>query len=146
MVGITIRKPVRDDVEKLAELAGQLGYPSTATEMTRRLARIRDDARHVVLVAADGDNNPVGWIHGRVVDQVESNPFVEIAGMVVAEEHRSIGIGARLLNKVEDWARSTGVARIRVRSNVKRKRAHAFYVQAGYEQTKKSMVFEKAVQ
>lgn len=113
--------------------------------MTRRLERIRKEAGHVVLVAADENDVAVGWIHGRVVHWLEADPFVDIGGMVVADTSRGQGVGERLLDEVECWARSHGYTHIRVRSNVVRERAHGFYLRLGYEKVKTSYVFEKTL-
>ena len=54
-------------------------------------------------------------------------------------------IGQQLCQAVEQWAMQTGIARVRVRSQLKRTDAHRFYLRDGYKQVKVSAVFEKQV-
>ena len=56
----------------------------------------------------------VGWIHVAIIQSLESNPFVEICGLVVAESHRGMGIGTQLVATAESWAREHGYNHIRV--------------------------------
>lgn len=129
----------------MAELCRELGYPSSGVAVAARLARFAGQEDHVVVVAADDAGEPVGWIHAFVAHRVESDPFVELGGMVVAEVHRGQGIGKRLLHEVEEWAKARQVKTIRVRSNVVRERAHRFYIRAGYRSSKTSHVFQKSL-
>ena len=69
--------------------------------------------------------------------------MAEIGGLVVDAGHRSAGIGRALVEAAESWARSEGYAGMRVRSNVIRKRAHAFYERLGYRCTKTQGHFVK---
>lgn len=140
-----LRPPRPDDEAALAELSEQLGYPSGVTQIRARLADIlaRDDQQ--VLVAEDAEGRPIGWIHTLVSYRLESDAFAEIAGLVVAEDRRSHGIGQALLEAAEAWARERGMRRMRVRSNALRERAHGFYVRRGYALHKTSRVFDKAL-
>jgi GNAT superfamily N-acetyltransferase len=76
---------------------------------------------------------------------IEEVPFAELAGLVVGDSARSRGIGALLLRAAEDWARNRGFARLRVRSNVVRERAHRFYLREGYIERKRQVVFDKTL-
>lgn len=67
----------------------------------------------------------------------------EILSVVVDSQVRSQGVGSALVKACEEWARGRGFSRIRVRSNAKRERAHAFYIREGYTQEKQQAVFEK---
>ncbi len=77
--------------------------------------------------------------------QLEEPPFAELAGLVVADSARGIGIGAALLAAAEAWARAAGFALMRVRSNVVRERAHRFYEREGYCRVKAQAVFHKSI-
>lgn len=139
----TVRDARPEDTEALARLSGEFGYPSTASDVARRLPQVlgKDDQR--VLVATDEGDRPIGWIHVYVAYRIESDPFAEIGGMVVTEVRRSAGIGADLLARAEQWATQRGLRHLRVRSNVIREDAHRFYRRAGYTSTKTSAVFVK---
>jgi GNAT superfamily N-acetyltransferase len=142
---IAIRPAADDDVVALASLSTQLGYPSDANAIRERLRRVRDLEIGQVFVAVGAASRVVGWMH--VVERftLEDEPFVEIAGLIVDETARSAGVGAALLRAAESWAREQGHARLRVRSNVIRHRAHEFYVREGYAEKKRQVVFEKSL-
>lgn len=145
---LTVRPAAAGDAEALARLSGQLGYPSSREQVHRRLAEIlRHSEEHAVFVAEihrDGEEPRIaGWIHAAVTRTVESEPSVEIGGLVVEESLRGCGIGERLLAEAERWTRGLGLAAVIVRSNVIRERAHAFYQQLGYRVVKSQRVFRK---
>ena len=127
-----------DDLPLITSLAGELGYPASAEEMVPRLTALLATPETDAVFVTDA-----GWIHVALVKSLESAPFAEIRGLVVAETRRGRGLGAELVAAAEEWARTRGVARIRVRSNVKRERTHAFYERLGYDTTKSQKVFDK---
>jgi GNAT superfamily N-acetyltransferase len=134
-----IREARASDAPELAELTTQLGYPSTAEEILRRL----DGVTGLLAVATDDDDRAVGWIHLVERRTLSNDPFAEIVGLVVDEAHRGRGIGEQLVYHVESWARERGLGVIRVRSNVTRERTHAFYERLGYARVKTSYQFVK---
>lgn len=139
-----LRQAHLDDAAELAALCTELGYPSTAAHVGTRLPALLSSADHLVLVATDAaDSRPVGWIHAMIRRELVSDPFAEIAGLVVSEPHRNAAIGLQLLRAAEEWALDSGIHSIRVRSNVVRERAHRFYLRAGYELAKTSHLFVK---
>jgi len=131
-----------DDVESVAELSTELGYPSTASQIAHRFERLAAANGEYVLVAED-DGGVIGWTHVRAIASLESDPHAEVWGLVVSEAARSRGVGTALLAECERWARSCGFASIRLRSNVIRTRAHRLYQRLGYRVVKKQKVFEK---
>lgn len=141
---LTIRTPEPADYARLAELAGELGYPSTAEDIARRLARLADiSPQHTVFVAQRAGEPIAGWICMAVQGTIESDAHAEITGFVVGSEFRSQGVGEQLLARAEAWARARGVTSVRLRSNVIRDRAHAFYLREGYENYKTQKAFRK---
>ncbi len=138
--GGAIRAAAPADAEALAALSGQLGYPTTAGEVRERLAAIAARGDGVVLVA-ELDGVVVGWLHVLGAHLLESPDYAEIGGLVVAEEARGQGLGWRLMDAAERWARAMGYAEVHVRSNVVREAAHRFYEGLGYRRVKQQMVF-----
>jgi len=139
---VTIRRPLPGDDDALARLASQLGYPSTAADMARRLARLRGEDGAAVLVA-EREGVVRGWIHVFGVHSVESDAFAEIGGLVVDESARGHGTGAALVAAAEEWALRAGYPALRVRSNVVRAAAHRFYERRGFARLKTQAVFGK---
>lgn len=130
-----IRPAAAADAEAIAELLGQLGYPTTAREVTGRLGALRDIQRDIVLVA-ESDGVVAGVVTGHVFHSIHSTPLVAwLTTLVVREGSQHSGIGRQLAAAVEDWARSRGAIRIAVTSGKHRDGAHAFYERIGYERT-----------
>jgi GNAT superfamily N-acetyltransferase len=139
---LLIRRAKPTDVARLAELAGELGYPTTTAEMKVRLRRVKPAALHAIFVAEDS-GEVVGWIHVGVSFLLEVPLRAEINGLIVSAATRSRGTGARLLEAAEAWARKKKCEGMSVRSNVIRERAHAFYERNGYEHYKTQKSFRK---
>ena len=140
---LKIRRAKTADAPQLAELATQLGYPSTAAQLSQRLRRISPASQNAVFVAEAKGAGVVGWLHVSKQALLESDIRAEVNGLVVKEGHRSLGAGARLIAAAEDWARKHGCRSMSVRSNVIRERAHKFYERNGYQHYKTQKSFRK---
>lgn len=135
-----MRRPLNEDVRyraarpedapSIAELMMQLGYDVPADVVRERIYSLH--STHEVLVAIL-DSCVVGWLAVSLQDAFVTGRDVLIEGFVIAEQHRSRGIGATLLSMADDWCRQQGCGAIRVQTNVRRERAHRFYERNGYE-------------
>jgi len=140
---VTLRPARPDDLPALAPLCGQLGYPATVEQLAPRLAALLAvPDTHLLLVAENG-HGLCGWLHGYVRPLLESEPALEIGGLVVAECARGQGIGAMLLTAAEDWARQQGLALVTLRSQEHRSDAHRFYQRQGYQLAKRQLCLRK---
>lgn len=142
---ITIRTAQAKDAPRLAALSGQLAYTATPDEILRRLPRLARDHEHVVFVAEDCSGTVIAWTHAFVCHLLEADPQTEVSVLVVDEARRGNGVGRLLMERVEQWARQKNCWAVRVRSNVTRERAHAFYGRLGYETVKTQRVFRKTL-
>jgi GNAT superfamily N-acetyltransferase len=140
---IGIRKARLSDAGIIAELSGQLGYPTTEKDMAGRLAMLLSRPHGVVLVAETPAHEVLGWLHVSVTPLLEVPLRAEVNGLIVREGERSLGAGTKLLEAAEDWARSKRCTSMSVRSSVIRDRAHAFYLRNGYEHYKTQKAFRK---
>ena len=127
----------------MAELAGQLGYPLAVDELAARLPAVGASDADIVLVAVDERDLAAGWIHVEIKRTLLAPLSAQVMGLVVDEGARSRGIGARLLEQGEAWARGRGCSLILVGTRVTRERAHRFYRRQGYDLLKTSHFFEK---
>ncbi len=142
---LRVRPATKSDAASIAKLAGELGYPSTADEIARRMSSLELASQHGVFVAATSPEEVIGWAHVSVNHLIESEMRAELNGLVVGEGHRSLGAGAQLLQEAERWARERGCHTLNVRSNVMRSRAHHFYEKMGYENYKTQKAFRKVL-
>jgi N-acetylglutamate synthase-like GNAT family acetyltransferase len=142
---VSIRRAQPSDARRIAELSGQLGYPTTAKQMAKRLEAVLKDRDAACFLAETKEQGVVGWVHLSFTPLVEVQKRAEVNGLVVEEATRSQGAGALLLEAGERWARKQGCKGVSVRSNVIRKRAHAFYLRHGYEHYKTQKAFRKTL-
>jgi GNAT superfamily N-acetyltransferase len=134
---------ISDKIE-LVRLSVQLGYPVTEGEMENRLQRLLSDPNNAVFVFDSIDGRLAGWVHvfGKLLLELE---YAEIGGLVVDSDFRRQGIGEKLMNICEDWAKENGYHEIRLRSGGQRNDAHAFYERIRYENTNWQQVFKKNI-
>jgi N-acetylglutamate synthase-like GNAT family acetyltransferase len=138
-----IRKAVLSDCDAVAQLSGELGYPSNLESIERRLVQLLGQADRDAVFIAETNGHVIGWIHIGRIDSIENDPAAEIRGLIVTEKLRGRRIGATLVAAAEQWAVQQGLARVRVRSNVTRERTHAFYERLGYVASKLQKVFDR---
>ena len=144
MHGLIIRKAQLADANGIAELSGTLGYPVSGQTMEQRLTRVLKLETHSVFVA-ERNGEVVGWTHGAERETLELGCRGEIWGLVVAENERGRGVGRRLIEAVEKWARDRGLENMSVRSNVVRPESHPFYERIGYTRHKTQHAYRKTL-
>jgi GNAT superfamily N-acetyltransferase len=140
---VNVRVAVLADAPGLAELSGQLGYPTEAADLRARMERLALRKDHVVYVAESADGALAGWIHATTTEMLEVGRRAEIVGLVVDERHRGEGVGKRLVRAAEQWAAGQGHAEITVRSNVTRDGSHPFYRHIGFDHVKTQHQYRK---
>jgi GNAT superfamily N-acetyltransferase len=139
---LLVRKAQPADATRIAELSGTLGYPLSGPTMERRLPRVLKLETHCVFVA-ESNGEVVGWSHGVEQEMLELERRCEIWGLVVAENERGRGVGRRLIESIEKWARDRGLQDMSVRSNVIRPESHPFYERIGYTRYKTQHAYRK---
>ncbi len=140
---VKLRSADLSDAASLAELSCQLGYTTTQADAKQRLSLIDRQDGNAVLVAESSRGGVIGWVHVFSTFRVESAPFAELGGLVVAEGCRGMGVGRLLVDAAERWSRERGFCELRVRSNVVREDALRFYEHLGFGHTKSQAVFTK---
>lgn len=141
---MTLRPARLEDAPAIAVLATQLGYPTRTEQAQARMRGVLDRSDGAVLVSEE-EGTVTGWIHVIGAFRIENDPFAEIAALVVDENRRGRGTGARLVEAAIDWAVRHGFRTIRVRSNTARERTHAFYERLGFQRTKTQVSFSKPI-
>ncbi|KAA0549840.1 GNAT family N-acetyltransferase [Bacillus sp. BGMRC 2118] len=130
-----IRVATLDDVEELAGLMGELGYPTTSEQMEHRLMNIQSNTSYHTLIAElDGEVvGMAGLCKGFFFEHDGIN--VRIVAFVVNASHRRKGIGERLISESEQWAKEQGAVAMGLTSGnlTERMAAHQFYTNMGFE-------------
>jgi GNAT superfamily N-acetyltransferase len=134
-------RPMRvDDLERVADLSRQLGYPVARNELEHRFSRIADAQQ--ALFVAQSAGRVIGWIQVHPLLLLESEPEAEIGGLVVDAVARRHGAGRALVLEARRWSRERGFRTLRVRSNAARDEAHHFYPALGFTRTKTQHNYE----
>ncbi|HEU4555681.1 MAG TPA: GNAT family N-acetyltransferase [Chitinophaga sp.] len=138
---IQVRAAIEKDAQQIAGLSSQLGYTLSVDDTMRNIIAI-DKSNFDMAYVAVMNGQVVGWIHVFYTMRLETGPFCEIGGLVVDAGSRGKGIGRQLVEKAKKWAAERNSSRLRVRCQVKRTDAHAFYTRTGFEEKKEQKVFE----
>ena len=139
---LSVRRARLDDAPRLTELSAQLGYEVSQEQLRSQLEIAQQKPDNIILVA-ELAGKVVGWVHCYIRHLLTDPVNMELGGLVVDEECRSQGVGAMLVQHAEVWAREMGAQAIFVRSNIKRERAHQFYLRNGYMILKTQYTFHK---
>jgi N-acetylglutamate synthase-like GNAT family acetyltransferase len=129
-------RPARhEDAPRIAELLGQLGYPTSREAAARRLRALLDSEADEVWVA-ELDGRIAGLVAIHVSGALEYDGEVaKVSAIVVDERERRQSVGKRLMAFAEREARRRGCVVLFLTTAERRKDAHAFYRSLGYEQT-----------
>lgn len=141
MTAIEIRAARDDDSDAIAELLGELGYPTPPGEVGDRLAALRSPDYAVRLAVHDGRVVGLLSLH-RLAGVHSTSPACYIMALVIHSTMRGRGVGKLLLGEAERWARERGCDRITVTSANYRTAAHVFYEGHGFGQTGRRFVKE----
>ncbi len=142
----SIRAATLGDAAEIARLAGELGYPAAAGEISARLQSLLGQPNHFIAVAATQDEQGkelLGWIAAEERSLLVASPQIEIMGLVVDHASRREGVGHALIAAIEHWAKERGHGNIVVRSNTRRQQSHPFYEGLGYRRKKSQHVYVK---
>ncbi len=95
-------------------------------------ARLVDDPATLLLVADTADRGIVGYLLGnRQLTFLANGPVVRVEELMVDADDRRAGVGRRLMEHAEGWARSGGAAYLALAS----RRAGPFYLALGYQES-----------
>jgi len=143
-MNLVIRRATAADSGRVAELAGQLGYPMEQATARARITLLGTSAERS-LVVAERDGRVIGWLEFEVHESFLSGSVGEIAALVVDAAARRSGAGRALVAWAEEATLAQGVTRLRVRSNTTRIEPVSFYPALGFREVKVARVFEKTL-
>jgi len=109
---IVIRAYSPDDLDAVAELMGELGYPASSAQMRNRMEAISSDPMYATRVA-ELDGEVAGMAGLRLLYGYEYDHSVaQISALVTKAAYRGRGIGKELIRHAEKWAKERGAAAI----------------------------------
>jgi GNAT superfamily N-acetyltransferase len=134
-VSLRIRDARREDSAALADLLGQLGYPTDEAGVRQRMVRLSRSDADRLFVAEDHDR-VLGFAGLHVSPSLEYDGDAgKVSAIVVDENARRRGIGRALMDAVETEARSRGCVLLFLTTAERRADAHEFYRRLGLEET-----------
>lgn len=139
-MNVSIRTATTDDSEVIANLSSQLGY-TIFVEDTKLNIELVNKSTNDILYVTVLNNHVVGWMRVFYSFRIESKPFCEIAGVVVDESSRGIGVGKMLIDKAIEWSLQKNAETLRVRTNVTRTKTHKFYEKMEFTLKKEQKVY-----
>lgn len=135
MRNLIIREARPGDVDAIASLMNDLGYPSTSESMRDRFVRISAHPAYHTLVA-EHESSVVGMagLETGLYYEMDGG-YARISAFVVASGYRRRGVGGALIRAAERRAREAGADYVFLNSGKHRPDAHRFYEDSGYELT-----------
>jgi GNAT superfamily N-acetyltransferase len=122
------------DVDVLARLISELGYPTTSIEMLQRLEPILSNNTFKTIIC-ELDGVVVGMAGGYRSSYYEKNgSYVRITALVTSEAYRKNGVGETLVLAFESWGKTIGANALILNcgNRPERDAAHKFYKKIGF--------------
>ena len=131
-MNIEIREIKETDYLALLPLWSEFGGYANADNIVPHYDRMCGDDRYKTFVAVL-DNEVVGFItsvqyYGIGVE----GSYMVIIGISVKAEGLGKGVGTKLMQRMESYAKENGVFSIYLNSDIKRTEVHTFYQRNGY--------------
>jgi aminoglycoside 6'-N-acetyltransferase I len=126
----------------------ELLWPATPKEelSADRREILAGPARNAVFVARLEGGELVGFVEAALRDWAEgcsTRPVGYVEGWYVAPSHRRRGIGRRLVEAAEQWARSRGCTEMGSDAEVSNTLSHRAHAALGYAEVERVVAFAK---
>jgi GNAT superfamily N-acetyltransferase len=134
VAGPTIREAVSDEVERMLGMYEWLfespGYVPPGWEPDRGREALKEaiTSDESVVLVAEHRGELLGFASGYLeLNSVRFGQRCWVEDLAVSPEHRSEGVGGRLLDAVADWARERGATHLELDTGLDRTEAQRFY-------------------
>ena len=140
---VSIRPAERTDAPVIRALSLECfgSSPPDAAIISRVLSATKNVGELALCALAGG--NVAGYCHAQIVEPLYSERQLYIHALCVSAAYRRRGIGARLIERAEEWGRRRGASAVSLHSGFDRLSAHAFYRSLGYVHKNEQMNFTK---
>jgi len=134
-MAVTLRPAREADAEQVASLMTELGYPSTA-EGVKDCLRGSLSSQTSCCLVAQADDEVIGIMSAELIPYFPTGSTIcRVTSLVVSSQHRSRGVGEKLMAAAATFARERGCSGIEVTSAERRVNAHRFYQRLGFART-----------
>jgi ribosomal protein S18 acetylase RimI-like enzyme len=132
---LQLRHCTIEDIALLLPLMEQFGRPVTQDVLSTRFQSFTQNSGYGVVIACI-NSQPIGliaWSKSQFFICDKMRFYIEM--LVVDARYRRCGVGTKLIECVEDFARTVGPSVIDLTSHVRREKdgAHAFYKKLRYQ-------------
>jgi GNAT superfamily N-acetyltransferase len=132
---VTIRPFKSTDIEAMAELMIDLGYPTPIDKMKKRMELIEATPLYFTFVA-EIEGEVIGMMGIRLSYNYEEDGFAtQISLLVTKHEYQGRGVGTAFITFIEKWAAERNSDSLYLTSGIKpeRVKAHEFYKSLGFD-------------
>ena len=103
------------------------------------------DNKNEVMYVATIDDKVVGVIQAEKYRLLYADKKANVLALAIDNNYQGLGIGKKLIEKVEKWTKKIGYKTIRLNSGIERINAHRFYKHLGFTEEKKQIRFSKEI-
>ncbi len=138
---VIVRPATSEDICELTSLLETLfsieeDFEIDAALQRRGLEMMLNNGRGCILTACTSDGTVVGMCSGQLtISTAEGGPAVLIEDVVVHEDWRGLGIGAKLMDGISAWAKDNEATRLQLLADKQNTRAIDFYKHLGWQPT-----------
>ncbi len=139
-MSVRIRPANADDIAAMSRLLSQLFSIETDfvadEEKQQRGLQLLLDSPDGHCVVAEGQDRVIGMATVQVlISTAEGGRVGLVEDVVVDEAHRGKGVGAAMLNSLQQWAKDNALSRLQLAADRDNGAALEFYAGQGWEQT-----------
>ena len=141
-----IRRSTASDSIALSQLAILLWPDHAFEEMKQEIEALLSNPHAAFFLDFDQDV-PVGFAQCQLrhdyVEGTSSSPVGYLEGVFVLESHRKKGVGTRLLQHCEQWARDNGCVEFASDCEITNMGSYAFHMKFGFQEANRIICFRK---
>jgi len=138
---VVIRPAMLEDLDGLVGLLSALfsledDFVADEERQRSGLEMMLNNGRGRILTACAADGTVVGMCSGQLtISTAEGGPAVLVEDVVVHQDWRGQGIGARLLDEISKWAEENKAGRLQLLADRGNRPAIDFYTHLGWHET-----------
>ena len=138
MGNILIRDMLISDIDELSILYYDFWHEKSDTEKMRKEFKKLINNKDYIFLSATTNDVLIGTILGIMCHELYGNckPFLVMEDFIVHADYRNMGVGKKLLDKLEEVALTRGCSQIQFITDSNRTNAIEFYKKRGYETNK----------
>lgn len=143
---ITIRRAHLEDKADWLRMRLLLWIYSTAPDLEPGLDTILSDPGQAVFIASTEEGRRVGFVEAGTRtygEGCETSPVGYLEGLYVDEDLRGLGIGSRLMETAEEWARQKGYKEMASDTWLENEASIYTHVKLGYQEVERLVHFVK---